>query len=385
MAQVTALAGLALITFYCIRIVMYAVALRSAGKEVSGGQQQAILAVSVVIPVRNEFGKLENLERSLQQQDYPASQYEVIFVDDHSEDGSAEFLAQLAERNQHYKLIRLDGKSTGKKQAIHAGIQQAGGSWIIQSDADCTWPSTFISGHARRAGEGDVQLIAGPVLNRNCSGLWCKLESLDVMSLTGTGMASFLRGRPILCSGANLSYSKRLYAELSQELLKVPAASGDDIFLLLGARRSGAGTAYLASGQYVVETESTGGPRAFLQQRVRWGSKSKHYNHLDLISLTLLVWLTNLSLTVFLFGVFFNGLFLPLFIAAWLLKSLADFLLLSRTAGLLGRSSLLRWFPLAAIFYYFYVTLAGLFSLAGKYHWKQRGYGRGQVRQGAEM
>ncbi len=369
--------GLAVLLLYCIQMIRYGTALKKLQQQPVDLDSSSPFMVTLIIPVRNEMDRLETLLASLGAQDLSSTHYEVIFADDHSGDGSGAFLEQICERSDNYRYISLEEHQSGKKQAIDAAFAHAKGTWVIQTDADCVLPKSFLSGHTAMANGSDVELIAGPVLAEPARGIWNMVESVELMSLTGTGMASFLLGKPVMCSGANLSYSRNFYEEVRNVLLDIPSASGDDIFLMLQARKRKQRVAFLASADQLVMTAPTGNFLTFFQQRVRWGSKTRLYADSAIMALSVLVWTTNTMVTLALIGSFFDHRYIWLFAGSWILKSVVDFRLLYHTAKKFNRTVQLRWFPLAALFYYFYVTLAGLFSLFGKYRWKDRDYSSG--------
>ncbi|MEX0981652.1 MAG: glycosyltransferase [Bacteroidales bacterium] len=366
--------GSVVILIYVVVFIRYGNALLSAQGSVHTSKAIGSVKVSVIIPVRNEFYSLPLLIDDLDKQNYLQENYEVIFVNDHSNDGSETYLIEICQSRMNFSFCSLDSGFLGKKQAIDKGCSIAKGDWIIQTDADCRLPSGFISGHADLAFAGKAGLIAGPVLTESGKGMWCSLESIEMMSLTGTGMASFLLGRPVMCSGANLSYNKAFYMEVREEVLKVPSASGDDMFLLMQAKKLDKGMAYLNSFEHLVTTSLNGSIYSFISQRVRWGSKARFYSDRDLLFLSMVVWLTNAIITLYLVGSFFIPLLLPFFLASWIIKSGVDFRVLYLVARIFRRTRQLRWFPLAALFYYFYVTVAGLLAMYGKYSWKDRTY-----------
>jgi len=93
--------------------------------------------VSIIVPARNEEKNIERCVRSLLAQDYP--RFEVIVVDDCSEDGTGQILAQLGHTDSRLKVIQ--GKSLpegwmGKAHAIIQGYRQAKGDWLLFTDAD---------------------------------------------------------------------------------------------------------------------------------------------------------------------------------------------------------------------------------------------------------
>ncbi len=374
MGTVLACVGSAFILIYCVLITRYGIALSFDQPDGYSDKAFSPIIISVIVPVRNEIATLPALFQDLIEQRYLPENYEVIFIDDHSDDGSETYLSEVCRRQKNFRFEVLDGPVSGKKQAINRGCLVAKGDWIIQTDGDCRLPEDFIAGHATQARRKGVVLVAGPVLIEHSKGLWNMLEALELMSLTGVGMASFLLGKPVMCSGASLSYSKAFYEKVKEELMAVPSASGDDIFLMLKAKMRAGGTAWLGSSNCLVTTSPGGGIRSFFEQRVRWGSKARFYPDKDLLTLSVIVWLANTFLVIYLAGSFFSFMLIQVFIVSLVIKSVAEFLLLFKTARLFGRQRLLRLFPLAAIFYYIYITGAGLFSMTGRYMWKGRSF-----------
>jgi cellulose synthase/poly-beta-1,6-N-acetylglucosamine synthase-like glycosyltransferase len=374
MGIVLACVGSAVILLYCILIARYSHALSSDQADCGDNLAFSPIKVSVVVAVRNEIDTLPQLIEDLLQQRYPKEYYEVIFINDHSDDGTEACLTKVCREQKNFRMEALDAQFSGKKQAISRGCLVANGEWIIQTDADCRLPADFIGCHATVASKPGVLLAAGPVLIEDGRGLWNMLEALELMSLTGVGMASFLMGKPVMCSGANLSYSKALYEEEKEDLMSVPTASGDDIFLMLKAKKRAWGTAWIGSSKCLVTTSPTGGIRSFFEQRIRWGSKARHYSDKDLLILSVLVWMANAFLVVYLTGSFFSIVLFRIFIVSLVVKSLVEFSLLYKAARIFGRQRLLSLFPAAAIFHYIYITVAGLFSMTGRYVWKGRSF-----------
>jgi len=364
--------GIILLLLYVIQILYYALALQGKHLKRETSESGSRLHISLIIPVRNEINNLANLLSDLEDQDYPKDLFEVIFIDDHSSDGSTVFLKEACSSKKNFKFLTLDARSKGKKTALHHGITHARGEWIIQTDADCRIPSAYITLHASKASERDTLMIAGPVLISANASLWTKLEALEYLSLTATAMASFKRQRPVMCSGANLSYNKDFYFSIADQLLESPTPSGDDVFVMLQAKKREKPVSYLHDAKAIVFTRSSGSLRAFLQQRIRWGSKSRIVKDGDILRLSFLVLLTNINLTILLILSLFTHGTIYYFLFFLLVKSMADLMLLLPASGILKQNSLLGYFPLGAIFYYFYVSIAGLFSLSGKYRWKDR-------------
>jgi glycosyltransferase involved in cell wall biosynthesis len=79
--------------------------------------------------------------------------YEIVFVDDGSSDGSAEYLQTLLREERGIKLVRLS-RNFGKEAAMTAGIEHAAGAAVIMLDADLQDPPEAIPAMVRAWKEG---------------------------------------------------------------------------------------------------------------------------------------------------------------------------------------------------------------------------------------
>lgn len=92
--------------------------------------------ISVVIPLLNEEESLRELSQWIAKVMAENNfSYEVIFIDDGSNDGSWKVINELAETGQNIKAIRFL-RNYGKSQALHAGFAKAEGDVVITMDAD---------------------------------------------------------------------------------------------------------------------------------------------------------------------------------------------------------------------------------------------------------
>ncbi len=106
--------------------------------------------VSIIVPARNEERNIHRCVSSLLAQDY--ENFEVIVVDDGSTDNTGKILDDLAATHpngQRLWVLRvrdLPAGWAGKPHALHRGVQEANGSWLLFTDAD-TWhePDTLSS------------------------------------------------------------------------------------------------------------------------------------------------------------------------------------------------------------------------------------------------
>jgi cellulose synthase/poly-beta-1,6-N-acetylglucosamine synthase-like glycosyltransferase len=108
------------------------------------------------------------LLRSLESQDYPKAEY--IFVDDRSQDESADMIAAFIERTGHRaRLISLN-ENPGpnyKQYALARGIEVSSSEFILFTDADCQVPPCWILGMVKRISDASIGAVIGPVLKRS--------------------------------------------------------------------------------------------------------------------------------------------------------------------------------------------------------------------------
>ena len=94
------------------------------------------LDISVVIPVYNEEKSIEALyQESLPVLKSLKKAYEIIFIDDGSDDQTSVKIRKIKKRDKNIKLIQLQG-NFGKASALQAGFDQAKGKYLITLDGD---------------------------------------------------------------------------------------------------------------------------------------------------------------------------------------------------------------------------------------------------------
>jgi len=93
--------------------------------------------VSIIVPAKDEAANIERCLQSLLSQDYP--NYEVILVDDRSEDETATIANRIARRDYRLRVLRvvqLAAGWTGKNHALDFAQRRADGEWLLFVDAD---------------------------------------------------------------------------------------------------------------------------------------------------------------------------------------------------------------------------------------------------------
>ena len=117
--------------------------------------------ISVVIPLFNEDESLTELTSWIERvMDTHHFSYEIIMIDDGSNDGSWQKIEELAEKNSHIKAIKFR-RNYGKSAALHCGFQAAQGDVVITMDADMQDGPDEIPELYRMVTEEDYDLVSG--------------------------------------------------------------------------------------------------------------------------------------------------------------------------------------------------------------------------------
>lgn len=127
---------------------------------------------SVVIPVYNSEKNLKPLTSRLNSVFNKLKlTYEIILVDDYSQDNSRQFIKELAKTNHHLKYIFLT-RNFGQHNALFAGFNNVRGKIIITMDDDLQHPPEEIPKLIRHLKKGNYEVVFGQYINRKHS--WLK-------------------------------------------------------------------------------------------------------------------------------------------------------------------------------------------------------------------
>ena len=326
------------------------------------------LKVSVLVACRNEEDNLPTLLNDLYSQDYPPELYEVIIVDDNSTDSTF----QIASEFKQFKCLKtIKNNGNGKKSAIRTGIKSADNELIITTDADCRVGKSWIRTIADFYEGYRPELIIGPVMLKSKPGFLNKFQELEFLSLQGITAGTAAAHNPVMCNGANLSFTKETYSKHANNLHD-EIASGDDIFFLQSLKEEmHSKIMWLSNSESIVITEPADSVLAFLRQRARWISKGKAYSDRYTILVAIAAFITILEMILLLIAGVFSPLCFLIFGVLFFIKSIPDIIIIGITARRYGKSDVLKWFIPAQIVYPFYVGAVSIIAALGREKWRE--------------
>ncbi len=328
------------------------------------GKTEKYEFISIVVAAKNEEHNIGFLLNDIQNQNYPAEKYEVIIIDDNSTDKTSGITANYCKENQNFRLI--NSQADGKKNAIKSGIEQSNGDLIFTTDADCRLNQNHLQVLNSFYAETKAKMIIAPVF----FGVEKKFQALEFISLQASTAGAAGLNNPIMCNAANMFFKKQVYFEFENPQKK-EIESGDDVFLMLNIKKKYPDSIkYLKNKNFYVSTKPAENFKSFINQRIRWTSKSPYYKDFFVNFVGITIFLTNLAIIISLAMSIFNKSFLLYFFIIFSTKLISDFFLLYLFSCYYKFKKLMIYYLPTQIIYPFYVLLIGLLSLFIKPKWK---------------
>lgn len=241
--------------------------------------------VSVIVCAHDEEQNLRKLVPLLLSQEYP--HFELIIVEDRSNDGTYDFLLQATKLDARLKMVRvqfLPEHINGKKFAVTLGIKAAVNEWVLLTDADCIPASDqwikSMTAHFSPA----KQIVVGFSPYRKYPGYlnaFIRFESL-ITAMQFMGWA--LLGKPYMGVGRNLAYRKALFMDNKGFNRHLSVTGGDDD-LFVNDHARGGNTAVSLGAETLVVSEPKKTWRQFLYQKLRHMAAGKWYKTGDKVKL----------------------------------------------------------------------------------------------------
>ncbi|HVG12906.1 MAG TPA: hypothetical protein VM843_07875, partial [Flavisolibacter sp.] len=110
----------------------------------------------------------------------------------------------------------------------------------------------------------------------------------------------------------------------------------------------------------------------FFWQRIRWASKTVHYNDQRVFGVLLFIYLFNVLFFILCIAALFDIDHLKLALAFWVLKTAVEWPLVAAVARFYNEQGLMKYFFFFQPLHMLYTVTIGLLSQVGKYRWKGR-------------
>ena len=187
------------------------------------------LELSVIVPVYNEQGSLENLYHELNAALFDKFNYEIIFVDDGSSDNTFDILSKIHNDDPRVRVIRFR-KNFGQTAALAAGFENCRGSIVVPLDADGQNDPADIPRLIKKLNEG-YDIVSGWRRKRHDNVITRKLPSWIanwiIARITGVKLHDF--GCTLKAYRWNSIKEIRLYGEMHRFIPALASWGGENV------------------------------------------------------------------------------------------------------------------------------------------------------------
>ncbi|QJX47491.1 glycosyltransferase [Hymenobacter taeanensis] len=328
--------------------------------------------VSVLVCAHNELENLRRLLPLILQQDYPAG-FEIILVDDRSEDDTFLYVQQLTQYYPHVRMVTVKNTPDGlspKKYALTLGIKTARYPRMLFTDADCIPATNQWLNYMQRGFGRPADMVVGYSAYAPEPGFLNKLIRFETF-LTGAQYLSFAwRGFPYMGVGRNLAYTRQVFHSTKGFASHIRSLGGDDDLLVQDAVAQGARVAVVAEPGAHTLSEPVQTWGAWWRQKRRHLSAGRRYKLSDRLRVGIFM-----GANLVFYGTAIGLLFSPpnwVYLAiVWLIRTGCLSAVYARLGRRLDDRLPLAWLPiLDAVYFFYYLALGISLFLYRTLRWK---------------
>ena len=229
--------------------------------------------ISVVVPARNEENNIERCINSIEMSDYPSNKFEIIAVNDRSEDNTLTILENLKNKYSNLKIVNKTERENnlnlqGKPGALQSGIDASQGEIILMTDADCTVHPKWIKTISSFFADSEMGLVAGYTAIRGKKP-FAKIQACEWTYLHTLATAGIGWNQPLSCYGNNIAVRKKYFDELGG-YYAVKFSVTEDLALLQAMFKHKKKLRHLTHEYCTVTTNACPTLKDYLTQHHRW-------------------------------------------------------------------------------------------------------------------
>jgi glycosyltransferase involved in cell wall biosynthesis len=249
--------------------------------------------VSVVVCAHDEHENLRELIPQLLVQQYP--DFEVIVVDDRSNDETRNWLLTETQKNARLRMVQVNHTPdhiNGKKYALTLGIRAALHEWIVLTDADCRPASTLWLQSLSNHFSTDKQFVLGYSPYQKRQGWLNRFIRFETVITAMQYLGFALLKIPYMGVGRNMAYRKSLFMDTKGFTNMLSLTGGDDDLFVNKHARAGNTAVALGKDALMISIPKIT-VRDFYQQKIRHLAAGKKYKtgHRLLLGMFMISWL----------------------------------------------------------------------------------------------
>ncbi len=324
--------------------------------------QQNLPPLSVIICARNEEENLRQFLPSILDQQYP--KFEVIVVDDCSDDDTLPLLKEFKRKYPHLQIVEIQDHihlKHNKKFALTLGIKASTYEHLVMTDADCQPQSRHWLNNIASTYSPSTEIVLGYSPYFKMDGFLNKLIRFETSHTAMSYLAYALKNQAYMGVGRNLSYRKSLFFKNKGFTSHMHIKSGDDdLFVNQNATPTNVGIAIHPEAHLYSMPKKTW--KSYYKQKARHSGASVAYkkSHQRMLGIQLvtafLFYVSLITATAVFPSLWYIGL------SMYIVRLTTQLVVFSSIYRKLEVRDLLIWLPILDVFFYFYICLNGIFN-----------------------
>lgn len=189
------------------------------------------MKISVIVPTYNRSKKLIETVKSIENNDFPRRDFELILVNDNSTDNTEKTIKRLQQKYPNIRYLKNE-KNLGPAAARNKGIRGAKGKYIFFTDDDCLAPRNWLRTYALFLDKHRNVMGVGGILQPASNNLVAKIEIFKDRVL-GINASKTMIGRQEVPMGFtnNTAYRKEVFKKVGyfNEKFKIPGGEDPEL------------------------------------------------------------------------------------------------------------------------------------------------------------
>lgn len=233
--------------------------------------------ISIVIAAKNEAGNLSSLISSIKELDYCKDNFEVILVDDGSNDNTYQTAVNLSAGLENFHVYKAHDKTLpAKKGALTFGISHTHHPFILITDADCQLPVEWLKIYSNKFNQGyDFIFGTAPFIEKESFAN--KVSRFENLRSSILMFAAARMKMPYSAAARNFGFRKAAFEQIKGYTNTAETLSGDDDLLLREAVKHKMRIDAIIDENASVLSSAKINIREYLRQRARHTKTSLYY------------------------------------------------------------------------------------------------------------
>jgi len=332
--------------------------------------------VSVIIPARNERENIGSCIESLLNQSYPKNLYEIIVVDDESEDDTRAIVEKFQLGNSNIKLattVGVKSKLIGRVKALNCGLAKASNEIVFITDADCKASYCWIE-HTVGLFSECVGLVCGysAIDDEKEKNLWIKFQAIENIAFLTLCAGGINTGLVIGATGQNMAFRKNEFLKIGGFEIMQNVHTGDDVVFINNWKDlSGSAIKFSKSIESIVKVKPIRNISDLFNQHKRWlSSMPRLVRRVQLFYLTISI--LNILIIIGTVSLIFSSKLIIFLSISILIKLISELAIVLKGLSFLKRYDLLPFYFFYEIVQIPFIIICGVASVFTKVRWKER-------------